>query len=107
MKLKSFFTIAFAALAFSAFSSSVTAQTQPGGQVRIAEISGKVVSVGDDDFVLNTGKEKILVDADDDALRQAKLSVGEKLTVSGQDDNDNFDARTITRSDGSKINVRD
>lgn len=109
MKLKAFFAIAFTALALPAFSNLALAQNQPGGrqQARITEISGKVVRVGDDDFVLNTGKEQILVDADDDTLRQAKLSAGEKVTVSGQNDDDNFDAYTITRPDGTKINVRD
>jgi uncharacterized protein YdeI (BOF family) len=109
MKLKAFFGIAFAALVISAFSSSVAAQPPTGGsqQARATEISGKVVRVGDDDFVLNTGKEQILVDADDDALRQAKLSPGEEVTVSGQNDDDNFDAYTITRSNGTKITVRD
>lgn len=69
MKLKAFLSIAFAALTISAFSNLVSAQNPTGGNqpARVTEISGKVVRVGDDDFVINTGKEQILVDADDDA----------------------------------------
>ena len=110
MKRSDLFSIAFAALAVSAVPNLVWAQNQPKGttqQSRIRQVSGKVVSLGDDDFVLNTGKAKVLVDAEERPLQQAKLSVGEQITVTGRYDDDNFDAHTITRSNGTSISVRD
>lgn len=109
MTLKPFFGIAFAALAGSIFSIPVAAQSQAGGmqQPRLSEISGKVVRVGDDDFVLNTGKKQVLIDAEESSLQQANLSEGERVTVTGRYDDDNFDAYTIIPSSGKKITVRD
>ncbi len=63
--------------------SLVWAQNQPSEmqQSRSTQISGKVVRLGDDDFVLDTGKKQILIDAQERALQQAKLSLGEQVTV--------------------------
>lgn len=109
MKRSPVFGIAFAALAVCAVPSPVWAQNQTGGmqQARMSQVSGKVVRLGDDDFVLDTGKVKVLIDAEDSALQQAKLSVGDQVSVSGQYDDDNFDAHTITPSNGKPIRVRD
>lgn len=108
MKRSPLFGIAFA-VAISAVPSLVWAQNQTGGmqQARISQVSGKVVSVGDDDFVLDTGKAKVLIDAEERPLQQAKLSVGDQVTVSGRYDDDNFDAHTITPDNGKPIPVRD
>lgn len=109
MKRSALFGIAFAAVAVSAVPNLVWAQNQPGKmqQSRMSQVSGKVVSVGDDDFVLNTGKAKVLIDAEERPLQQAKLSVGEQVTVTGRYDDDNFDAHTISCSNGTSISVRD
>ncbi len=109
MKRTPVFAIAFAALAVCAVPSLVWAQNQTGGtqQPRLNQISGKVVRLGDDDFVLDTGKAKVLIDAEDSALQQAKLSVGDRVSVSGRYDDDNFDAHTITPANGKPIRVRD
>ena len=109
MKRSPVFGIAFAALAVCAVPSPVWAQNQTGGmqQPRLSQVSGKVVRLGDDDFVLDTGKAKVLIDAEESPLQQAKLSVGDQVTVSGRYDDDNFDAHTITPANGKPIRVRD
>jgi len=63
MKLNALFGIAFAALAVSAFPTLVEAQSQTGGTQKAGttRISGKVVRVGDGDFVLDTGKGQVLL----------------------------------------------
>lgn len=89
--------------------SLVWAQNQPGGmqQSRSTQISGKVVRLGDDDFVLDTGKKQVLIDAEERPLQQAKLSFGQQVTVTGKYDDDNFDAYSITAPNGKVIPVRD
>jgi len=109
MKFKALFGIAFAALTVLSVPTLASAQNQTGGtqQHRNTQISGKVVRVGDDDFVLDTGKGRVLVDAEERPLQQANLSPGEQVTVTGKHDDDNFDADSITRSNGKTISVRD
>lgn len=87
----------------------VWAQNQPSGtqQSGSTQISGKVVRLGDDDFVLDTGKKQILIDAEERPLQQAKLSTGQQVTVTGKYDDDNFDAYSITGPNGKVIPVRD
>jgi hypothetical protein len=74
---------------------------------RMVTVSGSVVSIQGDDFTLDTGKEKILVDADSEGNNPINLSVGERVTVYGDFDDYDLDAYTITRSDGSVIQIDD
>ncbi|WP_287275464.1 MULTISPECIES: DNA-binding protein [unclassified Okeania] len=69
-----------------------------------ATISGQVIGISGDEFMLDDGTGQILVDTDDREL--TNLSVGEQVTVIGEYDDDDFDAYSITRQDGSVINIR-
>ncbi|NET76701.1 DNA-binding protein [Okeania hirsuta] len=69
-----------------------------------AIISGQVIGISGDEFMLDDGTGQILVDTDDREL--TNLSVGEQVTVVGEYDDDDFDAYSITRQDGSVINIR-
>lgn len=74
---------------------------------KMVTVSGSVVSIHGDDFTLDTGKEKIVVDADSEGNNPINLSVGERVTVYGDFDDYDLDAYTITRSDGSVIQIDD
>ena len=77
--------------------------------------SGTVETVLDDGFILNTGERSLKVDSDDrcDDKTLSKLSQGDKLTVTGEfDDDDNdgnkeFDAHSITKEDNVNICTKD
>lgn len=71
-------------------------------------ISGEVVRVQGDDFILNDGTGQILVEAESRPIRQANLNPGDRVTVAGtySDDND-FEAYSITPSGGEAIYVFD
>lgn len=76
-------------------------------QPRTNQIAGKIISIDDDDFILDTGNQQIKVDAKSRPIRQAKLAVGEQVTVTGTFDDHEFEARTIVRSNGEVILIRD
>ncbi|MEQ8974766.1 MAG: NirD/YgiW/YdeI family stress tolerance protein [Coleofasciculus sp. C1-SOL-03] len=69
-------------------------------------LSGTVVSVVGNDFILDDGTGQIIVDAGPRWWQEINLSAGEKVTVIGEIDEGEFDAFSITRSDGSLINIR-
>ncbi|WP_293164594.1 DNA-binding protein [Okeania sp. SIO2C9] len=69
-----------------------------------ATISGQVIGISGDEFMLDDGTGKILVDTDDREL--TNLSVGEQVKVIGEYDDDDFDAFSITRQDGNVINIQ-
>ena len=95
--------------AYIGFFSIVTptvAQTPIGElqRYRNVTISGQVIGIAGDEFMLDDGTGQILVDT---RRRLKNLSVGEQVTVVGEyDDDDDFDAFSITRQDGSVINIR-
>ncbi len=71
-------------------------------------ISGQIVQLYSEDFILDDGTGQILVEAEDRPLRQAKFAVGERVTVNGTYDDDNsFDAMRITRANGAVVYVFD
>jgi uncharacterized protein YdeI (BOF family) len=71
-------------------------------------ISGEVVRVQGDDFILSDGTGQILVEAETRPIREANLRVGDRVTVAGQYDDDNsFEALSITPSNGNVIYVFD
>jgi len=47
------------------------------------------------------------IDAESRPAQQANLRVGEQVTVIGEFDDDEFDARTIIRANGLTIRIRD
>ncbi|GAB4378276.1 MAG: hypothetical protein Kow00121_29720 [Elainellaceae cyanobacterium] len=69
-------------------------------------LSGEIVQIFSEDFILDDGTGQILVEADDRPLRQADFQVGEQVTVTGTYDDDNsFDAIQITRQDGEVVQI--
>ncbi|HEY9623225.1 MAG TPA: NirD/YgiW/YdeI family stress tolerance protein [Crinalium sp.] len=71
-------------------------------------ISGDVVRVQGDDFILNDGTGQILVEAESRPIRQANLNPGDRVTVSGKYDDDNsFEALSLTPTSGEVIYVFD
>lgn len=71
-------------------------------------ISGEVVRIYGEDFILDDGTGQILVEAERRSLRQANLEAGQQVTVVGNYDDDNsFNAISITRADGEVVQVLD
>ena len=70
-------------------------------------LSGEVVRLMDDDFVLNDGTGEIEVEAETYAIREAALSVGTTVTVTGQYDDNEFEAVTLTPAGGETITIVD
>lgn len=108
MRLGLVSTLAFTA----AFTLPVVAvaQTSIGElqQQNSVTISGEVVRVQGDDFILSDGTGQILVEAESRPIRQASLKAGDRVTVAGRyDDDTSFEAFSITPSDGQVIYVFD
>ena len=76
----------------------------PGDDL-IQTISGTVVSVFDDEFILQDETGTILVDAYDFLEDNANLdlAVGQELTVVGDLDDEDFDARSISLTDDTPV----
>lgn len=80
----------------------------PASADRIVTESGEVVRLLDDGFILDTGTEQLEIDTYPLGERQPlELTVGESVSVYGEldDDDPEIDAFTITREDGSTIEV--
>lgn len=69
-------------------------------------ISGRVINIMGNSFTLEDGTGQIVVNAGPRWWREVKVSVGEQLTISGEFEQGEFDAFSITRADGDVINVR-
>ena len=69
----------------------------------IVSISGTVTSIREDEFILSDRTGQILVDADLGKGQILPLTVGEQVTVVGDLDDEDFDAISITRANGSII----
>lgn len=76
---------------------------QTGGN----QIAGSIIRIEDDDFILDTGNRQIKVDAEDRPMRQANFQLGEQVTVIGDFDDEEFDARKVIRANGATIQMRD
>lgn len=77
-------------------------------RVNSITISGEIVRIFDEDFILDDGTGQILVEAEDRQLRQANFAVGEQVTVVGVYDDDNsVDAIRITRQNGEVVQIFD
>lgn len=70
-------------------------------------LSGEVMRIMGDDFVLDDGTGQILVDAESYAIRQAGLSLGDTVTVTGTYDDHDFEAISITPDAGEIIYIFD
>jgi uncharacterized protein YdeI (BOF family) len=71
-------------------------------------ISGEVTSVVGNDFVLRDNTGEIIVDAGPTWWQQIDIQAGEQVTVTGEVSKKSreLDAFSITRSDGSRIDIR-
>ncbi len=74
------------------------------GDDNIQTISGTVTSVSDDEFILEDSTGEVLVDAENflESEGNLDLSVGQEVTVVGDLDDEDFDARSITSADASQ-----
>lgn len=71
-------------------------------------LSGQVVRVQGEDFVLDDGTGQILVEAESRPLRQANLRAGDQVTVSGiYDDDNSLEAYSIMPVGGDVIYIFD
>jgi uncharacterized protein YdeI (BOF family) len=78
------------------------AEIVPGDDI-IQTISGTVVSVDEDEFILRDNTGQVLVDGVRGPGGQLDIAIGERLTVVGDLDDEDFDAQRITRADGSVV----
>jgi uncharacterized protein YdeI (BOF family) len=70
-------------------------------------LSGKVVSIMGNDFILDDSTGQIIVDGGPTWWHQINLSPSEQVTVVGElDRRGEFDAFSITKADGSVIQIR-
>jgi uncharacterized protein YdeI (BOF family) len=82
------------------------AQTSIGDlrQTNSVTLSGEIVRVQGDDFILSDGTGQILVEAESRPVRRANLKPGDQVTVAGtySDDND-FEAFSITPAASGEV----
>jgi Bacterial OB fold (BOF) protein len=108
------FTISILAASISTLTIPVLAQAQ---NTRIEElqqrsrgttVSGEVISVVGNDFVLSDGTGEIIVDAGPTWWHNIDVEPGEQVTVTGEvsKKSNELDAFSITRGDGSTIDIR-
>ncbi len=99
------------------FTSALLAVAIPTAQAQIpirdlqrdpgVSVSGEIRSVVGNEFILEDGTGQIIVDAGPRWHHQLNLRQGEKVTVVGEYDDYDFDAFSITRSNGEVIRIRD
>lgn len=81
----------------------------PIGQLPAAHgqvIAGEITAVFGNKFVLRDATGQVLVDTGPRWFRQHRFTVGERVTVTGEMDDDDFDAWRVTRADGSVLVVQ-
>jgi len=69
-------------------------------------IAGRVTSVVGNSFTLDDGTGTVIVDAGPRWWQAITVEPGESLRVTGEMDNGEFDAFSITKADGSVIQIR-
>jgi hypothetical protein len=69
-------------------------------------ISGVIRSVVGNEFTLDDGTGEIIVDAGPLWYHQLNLRQGERITVTGEYDDYDFDAFSITRENGRSMQIR-
>ncbi|MBE9164062.1 MULTISPECIES: NirD/YgiW/YdeI family stress tolerance protein [Microcoleaceae] len=114
MKQKILFSLFAVTTTLSLAANSALAQAQTRirelSEVRAGiTISGKVVGFGESDeneWILDDGSGTIVVDAGPRSWRNINVSKGETITVVGEMDDGEFDAFSVTLSNGSVINIR-
>lgn len=103
------------ATAFSLLLTSLIIPLKPSvAQVPIGEIqrtqgltiSGVVTATFGNKFVIEDGTGQILVSSGPPWYHQIRMNQGERVTVVGEYDDNEFDAFSITRQDGTVLNIR-
>lgn len=70
-------------------------------------VSGKITQIVGNDFILDDGTGQLVIDAGPRWWREINLKSGEQVTVTGElGRGGELDAFSITRADGSVINIR-
>jgi len=95
--------------ATSAFAQAQTRIGDLSGARAGITISGKVVGFGESDeneWILDDGTGTIVVDAGPRSWRNINVTKGETITVVGEIDDGEFDAFSVTISNGSVIDIR-
>jgi Bacterial OB fold (BOF) protein len=108
------FTFSILAVSISALTIPVFVQAQTTRIEQLQQrsrgttISGEVVSVVGNDFILSDGSGEIIVDAGPTWWHNIDVKPGEQVTVIGEvsKKSNEFDAFSITRGDGSTIDIR-
>lgn len=104
-----------AALVFMSLPASATEAAEPRDTRNIADISreagakisGSASHVFGNTFVLDDGTGSVLVDTGPPWFKKRQFEVGEKLTVIGEMDGDEFEAWRIERGNGSSEIIRE
>lgn len=102
-------SIAAALLAVPAISTAIQAQTRINDLQRSSQITiaGEVVRSVGNSFVLSDGSGEVIVDAGPRWWREISLAPGEQVSITGEVGRaGEFDASSITRADGSVIEIR-
>lgn len=102
-------TIISSGAATSAFAQALTRISDLRPSKTPTTISGKVVGFGEADeneWIIDDGSGRIRVDAGPRRWRDINVSKGETIRVVGEMDDGEFDAFSVTRSNGSVINIR-
>ncbi|MFB8796082.1 MAG: DNA-binding protein [Microcoleus sp.] len=95
--------------ATSAFAQAITRIRDLPALKTPTTISGRVVGFGEADeneWIIDDGSGQIRIDAGPRSWRNINVSKGETIRVVGEIDDGEFDAFSITRSNGSVINIR-
>lgn len=102
-------TAALAVVTTTLASSGTVAQTtiaQLQQQNRVT-VSGDVVKVWGDEFILRDKTGELFVEAETLSIRQANLKSGDRISVTGRYDDDSFEAMSITTAGGKTVYVFD
>jgi hypothetical protein len=101
--------LAAAVLATGVSAAAIAYAQTPIGQLNTVQgitISGTVAEVFGNKFVIEDASGRILVESGPEWYRKIDVTRGEKISVIGRPDGGSFDAFTIIRADGSRIEVR-
>jgi uncharacterized protein YdeI (BOF family) len=69
-------------------------------------ISGTIKSVVGNEFTLDDGTGQVIVDTAPRWWKKFNFTPGERVTIVGEYDDEDFDAFKITRQDGAVITIR-
>lgn len=101
--------VAAAMLATGVSAAALAYAQTPIGQLNTVQgitISGTVSDIFGNKFVIEDASGKILVESGPEWFRKIEVTRGEKVSVIGRHDGGSFEAFTIVRADGTRIEVR-